>query len=105
MKLLIVAVCSFITIISVAQTKTLSKPVYTTGLHYEMRDTFTYVAVPQGETIQGYILQNVLGRPVHHIKGKSTHDALFKLPHLPEGHYLLMMECEAAYYCRRVYIR
>jgi hypothetical protein len=102
---LLILLISLVSYQSFAQHARHVKPLYTKGLEYEQRDTFTYVAIPEGETILGYYLQNTLGVKVYHVQGKARRDALFVLPHLLEGHYLLMMEGEAAFYCRRVYIR
>ncbi|MBU6204446.1 MAG: hypothetical protein KJS45_03600 [Bacteroidetes bacterium] len=81
------------------------KPIYTQGLHLEYRDTLIYVTVPDGEHIEGYRLMNSLGHIIFQVRGVSNHMALFALPDVPAEHYLMMIDCGHAFYCRRIFRR
>lgn len=87
-----------------AQTSTHNKPIYTSNFVYELRDSLHYFAVNDGTTIYGYVLKNPVGQIVHESKGKSNHIAMFKLPPLSYGSYLLLLKTEEEWYARRVSI-
>lgn len=87
-----------------AQTRELPKPIYTSGFIYELRDSLHYFAVKDGINIYGYKLINPLGLPVHESRGRSSYIAMFKLPQVTEGPYLLMLKTDDAYYAHRVYV-
>ncbi len=87
-----------------AQTNNINKPVYTSGFIYELRDSLHYFAVKDGINIYGYKLLNPIGQTVHESRGKSSYIAMFKLPPLPDGPYMLLLRTDDAIYARRVYV-